>query len=437
MGRLLCLVVVLLASCARPERHPPDLRADAGYAALVCDETTDLLTDINHCGACEAACPTADADQCVDGVCMCGSHETCIPGYDCRNGNCVPRDTSGRFCEFDSTCGAGFACIEGHCSRLECVPEICDGYDNDCDGIVDNSGATPLSGWCSGTEVAVPGSVMAPCTVGIRLCVEGAWGECLGDVPPVPEVGLLACDGADNDCDGCVDGVIESGVCVSQEPVGIDVLFLIDTSGSMTNKIHIVKQATNLFSTRLSTSSNIHYGIETVPGPVDGTPALYQDLTDFATFKAALQTLPHGGSGSEPQWDAVVEALDGTLSVSWTSGAAKIIILFTDEGGQTTRARRTSPVLPPVYEAEMCAAVVAAGVAFIPVVTAPYAGDFDDCAYRSVTLPSFGLYAGTGTACTEDADCDGSDTCEAAVCVSAAVIEMVNNLEVVIANPCG
>jgi len=75
--------------------------------------------------------------------------------------------------------------------------EICNGLDDDCDGVVDEITQT------CGT--APPGGV---CRWGARTCRAGTWGECLGFVPLGPEV----CDGIDNDCDGATDeGVDQDG----------------------------------------------------------------------------------------------------------------------------------------------------------------------------------------------------------------------------------
>ncbi|MDO8463226.1 MAG: MopE-related protein [bacterium] len=76
--------------------------------------------------------------------------------------------------------------------------EICDGLDNNCDGVVDDGFGDACcvpdtERYCS-TEIGA-------CTIGRQRCDAGrAWGTCTGTMPAAE-----VCDTVDNDCDGAVD----------------------------------------------------------------------------------------------------------------------------------------------------------------------------------------------------------------------------------------
>jgi hypothetical protein len=80
--------------------------------------------------------------------------------------------------------------------------EVCDGLDNDCNGIVDEGCACPdLSVQPCYTASPATRSV-GRCHDGTQQCGKAVWGSCEGAVIPTAEV----CDnGLDDDCNGLVD----------------------------------------------------------------------------------------------------------------------------------------------------------------------------------------------------------------------------------------
>lgn len=225
-------------------------------------QCVDTQTSSSHCGQCDSPC--ASGLICEDGQCV--GEPLCEPGTQrpCFADNNVIEQgvcqAGTQYCSDDATWGE---CI----GQILPGPEVCNGLDDNCDGVVDDGnpqggGAceTGLAGICSaGTETCQdggivcvpnqepgpekcgpdgtgnglddncdgqvdegcasctegatqscysgsPADVIAPpsiCRHGTQTCIGGEWGPCLDEVTPIPEV----CDigGLDENCDGSVN----------------------------------------------------------------------------------------------------------------------------------------------------------------------------------------------------------------------------------------
>jgi hypothetical protein len=184
-----------------------------GAGVTLCDATSpDRQTDPFNCGACLHSCvaPNSTPD-CVAGVCKI----TCVAGF------------------FDAD-----KKLENGC---ECAPsnggvEICDGIDNDCNGVVDDGfdfqNDVDNCGGCN-KRCFFP-FAKATCAAGV--CTQGACLDGFYDRDPnVPGCetacqktngGVEICDGLDNDCNGVIDDNVQAatitcksmGVCMGTTP---------------------------------------------------------------------------------------------------------------------------------------------------------------------------------------------------------------------------
>ncbi|RLJ10224.1 MAG: hypothetical protein DRP15_00765 [Candidatus Aenigmatarchaeota archaeon] len=161
----------------------------------------------------------------------------------CREGDVRPCGTDEGICEFgNSTCinGVWSECVGGRGPE----DEVCNGLDDNCDGIIDNIGVDPYMNssvedtkcWCYGGnlprdeicndidddcdgsidegiiccqpgETRPCGTDVGICQKGYETCIDGSWsGVCEGGVQPRDEICF---NNLDDDCDGVVDELIE------------------------------------------------------------------------------------------------------------------------------------------------------------------------------------------------------------------------------------
>jgi hypothetical protein len=316
----------------------------------------DRLEPVTECGlpCYPDDAPIVDHGQCHHGYWQCDDGQKVCVGYgepSAETCDGVDNDCNGLVDDLFTTCktdcGYGYmSCIKGtwtECSARKPSSEICNGIDDDCDGLTDEAQDLPVEFCYDGPAQTVANGACHP---GVTRCI-GGQKYCANEQTPVPE----ECNGLDDDCDGQID----EGATGQGKP--LDLVFVVDNSGSMSSSLSNLTAATTTWATKYKDRQGLHFALVTAPdkdlGLYGTHPHLYQNFTDAATFSNAMSQQAATGSGEEDTLGAIeqISLPSNPLGLNWTTNSKKVVVVYSDEVPQYVNGTSSKTVDDIVIEA--------------------------------------------------------------------------------------
>lgn len=246
------------------------------------DEDLDCLCTLQMVGA---------LIPCMEPPLECGmGYKTC----ECLNDECTEFGVTPCYaaCSYDPTLA-----VDGTCNMVKglITDEVCNNHDDNCNQEIDEN----LTKMCyTGNPTTMNVGICIP---GMMVCEAGEFGAyyeqsngeqvfipdyCAGEILPEE---TDDCNGEDDNCDGIVDD--------GKELVDTDILFIIDSSGSMNDEIEAVMIALNQFAESYKDEEVIKWGL--LMGPFRGAFSsthqynlLISNLAPFSDFVGSFSSIP-------------------------------------------------------------------------------------------------------------------------------------------------
>lgn len=140
----------------------------------------------------------------------------------------------------------------------------------------------------------------------------------------------------------------------------VDLVFVIDTTGSMSDKIKGLLQTAGKFLDRFgklemdSRVAIVAFGDLTVRGDKIVATGFTRSLE---TTKSSLQKIPRYSGGGN-RGESALEALQKAMALEFRDGVVKVILLLTDEPALETRNLKVGMVIDQLQASEMLTFVV-------------------------------------------------------------------------------